>query len=121
MNRAVVPIAVALIGCADLGVRDPREVVNAPVGGRAALDVLLVVDNSGDMERYQARLAAHIHRLTDALELGAPVADVRSSVVTTDRGTLDVPIGDPFCSTSDEGQLQTSGCAGIADDYLVDR
>ena len=67
----------------------------APVPTSNAVDIVLVVDNSGSMGSAQARVAAAIGTLVDVLDSAG--ADWRIAVTTTDNGN-------PWCDgTSPEG------------------
>jgi hypothetical protein len=105
------------------GERPPvAEVVDVPLEPNPQLDVLFVIDNSGGMLPKQAALVASIPAFAGALE--GVAADLHVGVVTSDMGTLDVPIGDPACGDSDEGRLVkgnpdlTLQCAEIAGSFL---
>lgn len=90
--------------------------------GRAtdALDVLLMVDNSGSMSEEQASLAAEIPRLVEALATGdvngdgiqdfPVVSDLRIGVVTSDMGTG--PAGACGSTFGDDGVLLDGSLTG---------
>lgn len=78
------------------------------VTGRAAVDVLMVVDDSGSMEDNQARLSENIQRFMDVAEfrsvdyhLGVVTTDVESPLAGKLRGTP------PVLTRSSAGQLAT--------------
>jgi len=100
------------------GMPRKRETVDVAASGRAAIDMLAVIDDSCFVPVYQPRVASQMSRLTTALDAGAPEADLRFGVVTTSLGTANVQAG--LICPDDQGKLQTSGCAGLTDDYLVD-
>lgn len=76
-----------------------------PLGQGHALDILVVVDNSGSMAEEQANLAAHFDGLLNSLQAKYGALDLRIGVTTTDNGNV-------LCSgTSPEaGSLQLSSC-----------
>ena len=89
-----------------------------------ALDLLLVVDNSGSLAEEQASLAANLPALVNVLNT-APggLPDLHVGVVSTNVGTGGVQIGG--CSTAtrpegDDGVLLTNGCPGLQATYLSD-
>lgn len=99
-------------------------VATIPATPNRALDLLLVVDDSGSMLEEQIELRNRLQDFIDVantLEGGLP--DVHIGVATTNVGTGGVLIGG--CSTAaapegDDGQLQTNGCAGLQGPYVSD-
>jgi hypothetical protein len=83
----------------------------APVPTSNAVDILLVVDNSGTMGPAQARVAAAIGTLVEVLD--AAGADWRIGVTTTDNGN-------PWCegTTPEGGKLVASSCRARTQDFL---
>lgn len=89
--------------------------------GSQAVDVLLVVDNSGTMADEQLRLQTEIANLVDALRdpvNGLP--DLHLGVTSTNMGTAPYII--THCENAgDGGDLLTSGCANpVGQPYLID-
>ena len=79
----------------------------------AALDILLVVDNSGSMGEAQARLATSMSGLIDPLD--AAGVDWRIGVTTTDNGNPWCPSG---LTTPEAGNLVLSSCKQRIVDFL---
>jgi hypothetical protein len=78
----------------------------------SALDILLVVDNSGGMTEEQARLATGVSGLIDPLD--AAGVDWRIGVTTTDNGNPWCP---PDVTTPEAGKLVLSPCTSRLDDF----
>jgi len=121
-------IAVACGGDDDAPDVELVTVVTVPGELNRALDLLLVIDDSGGMAEEQAMISARLPRLFSVLAT-APggLPDVHIGVVSTDVGTGGVEIGG--CSSAarpdgDDGLLQTSSwqgaCAGAPPSYLED-
>ncbi|PRQ07310.1 hypothetical protein [Enhygromyxa salina] len=83
-----------------------------PSGCAGALDILLVVDNSGTMGEAQARLAASMAGLIDPLD--AAGVDWRIGVTTTDNGNPWCPPGQ---TTPEAGNLVLSSCKSRLGDF----
>jgi hypothetical protein len=84
-------------------------------GCQAALDILLIIDNSGSMADEQARLAsALIDPLFNPLDIGG--VDWRLAITTTDVGT------NPWCldSTPEAGAFQLRACNEHLEDFYFD-
>lgn len=77
-----------------------------------AVDILLVIDNSGSMAQEQANLVANLGAFIEVLEADDVRADYRIGITTTDNGN-------PRCrGTSPEGgKLQVSSCRSRPDDF----
>ena len=90
-------------GDGDTGGEDPTPNV----------DLLFVLDNSGSMGEEQAKLAASIDSLVDALEAGG--ADYRIGLTTTDNGNPWCPAG---TTTPEAGNLVLSSCETRLGDFL---
>ena len=89
----------------------------APIDGdgcQAALDILLVLDNSGSMGEEQALIAS---ALLDPLliPLDESGIDWRLAVTTTDNGNPWCPVGS---TTPEAGQFVFSGCNERINDFL---
>ena len=82
-----------------------------PTGTVAAVDILLVVDNSGSMGEEQARLAASIGSLVAGLD--AAGADYRVGITTTDNGN-------PWCNGTgpEGGRLVATSCRSRTQDFV---
>ncbi|MBL8623099.1 MAG: VWA domain-containing protein [Myxococcales bacterium] len=103
---------------------DLVAVATVPAELNRALDLLLVIDNSGSMGEEQQSIAANLPQLINVLNT-APggLPDVHIGVVSTNVGTGGVNIGG--CSTAtrpqgDDGNLLTSGCPGLTAAYVED-
>jgi hypothetical protein len=92
---------------------DPTTGDGDPPGCASALDILLVVDNSGSMATAQRRLATGINGLVTPLD--AAKVDWRLGITTTDNGN-------PWCpaavTTPEHGHLVLSSCKTRLDDFL---
>lgn len=87
-----------------------------------AVDVLLLVDNSGSMSEEQSSLASSFAQFTVALEqqLGA-LPDLHIGVISTDAG-VGLGNGGTGCSaTGDNGGLRTNPACGVSNAYIIDR
>ena len=82
-------------------------------GCQDAVDILVVVDNSGSMGLFQRRLAESIESLLHPLDDAG--VDWRLGVTTTD-------VGNPWCppasTTPEAGNLQMRACNDHLDDFL---
>lgn len=137
-----VGVLMAALGCADDGAAGPSSPPPAslldtaaieappPAAKVNAVDLLLVVDNSGSMASEQERLGARIAHLAEVLTTGdrmhgtppgdpadatryfPPVASLHVGVVSTNMGGLDSPLGGPAIEScdglGDDGVLQQS-------------
>ena len=95
-------------------------VVDAWATPRRELDLLFVVGVSPASDEPQFALAVALPRLVQSLAT-APggLPDLHVGVVSTDVGTGSVAIGSCPAVAAD-GELQTSGCAGLGAPYLAD-
>jgi hypothetical protein len=85
--------------------------------GSGRLDVLIVVDNSGNTEGAQHRLAAAMPGFVEELFGAVPQADVRVMVTTTDVGS---PLCDPFQPDTYEpahGMARSLPCISHVEDF----
>lgn len=103
------------------------ETLDVTVEPNRQLDVLFVIDNSGSMTEEQQTLARSFTAFADALgQLPGGLPDLHLGVVSSDMGTLEVPIGDPGCAHSDQGDLLkgdprlSNQCPQVDGKYLVD-
>ncbi|MCB9558372.1 MAG: hypothetical protein H6707_19815 [Deltaproteobacteria bacterium] len=85
----------------------------------AAIDLLVLIDNSYTMERAQTTLRDNIGKLVDALAPGGTLPDLHIGVISTDLG---VPYQVESCQNSDGGELQSkprlAGCKGPSDAFI---
>ena len=99
-------------------------VATIPATPRRALDLLLVVDDSGSMGEEQRDFSQAIDALIHSIvRENRFLPDLHVGVVSTNVGTGGVEIGG--CSTAaapegDDGQLQTNGCTALQGAYLSD-
>ena len=101
------------VGCNEAPESDPAPPASGPLTLVDALDVLLVIDNSGSMATEQMRLSAELDRFIRILSLGDrapelpaekdrsntlryfnPVKSLHLGIVTTNVGGIDDPFGD---------------------------
>jgi hypothetical protein len=83
-------------------------------GCQEALDILLVIDNSGSMGEEQALLAQSlVQQLLAPLDLGG--IDWRLAITTTDNGNPWCPVGS---TTPEAGAFVLSSCNERLDDFL---
>lgn len=82
-----------------------------PTGNVAAVDILIVLDNTGTMGEEQARLVTGIGSLVTALDTAG--ADYRIGVTTTDNGN-------PWCDGTgpEGGRLVASSCRSRTQDFV---
>ncbi|MBK7075109.1 MAG: VWA domain-containing protein [Myxococcales bacterium] len=133
-------LALALAACGDDGGAGPIDAGDAAVSPDAAdgltavatvptdlnraLDLLLVIDNSGSMQEEQQSLASNLPQLINILNT-APggLPDVHIGVVSTNVGSGGVEIGGCSSATrpqGDDGNLLTTGCPGPQAAFLED-
>ncbi len=85
-----------------------------PTSGGTALDILLVIDDSGGGEQWQFPLGTSFDRLLDPLAAAAGSLDLHIGVTSTDLGTT--ALRDPAHPGPAIGQLGNGGCAGAGKD-----
>lgn len=112
-------VALLVAGCGDnepgtFADPDSIEVVSMPTRGGGALDLLLVLDDSGGGEQWQTPLGETFDRLLDPLQAAAGTLDLHIGVTSTDLGTT--ALGDPAHPGPAIGQLGNGGCAGSGRD-----
>jgi hypothetical protein len=91
-----------------------------PVVENDDLDLLFVIDNSGSMKEEQASLAAAFPHFIDLLpRIRGTLPSLHIGVVSTDVGAGAATLGS-CTGDGDDGQLKTSGCAGIDGAFLSD-
>lgn len=85
-----------------------------PTRGGTALDILLVIDDSGGGEQWQSPLGTSFDRLLDPLAAAAGSLDLHIGVTSTDYGTT--ALRDPAHPGPAIGQVGNGGCIGSGKD-----
>jgi hypothetical protein len=127
---AIAGVAGMMLGCIDRSVvalipeATKEQKIEAPIGYKNKLDLLVEVDNSGSMARNQSQLVANFPRLIARLDSvlgGRP--DLHIGVITSNMGAGGYPIL-RCANNGDNGVLQntarTPGCPTPTDIYISD-
>jgi hypothetical protein len=97
----------------ETGMDDPDPDPEPSDSCAEALDILVVLDNSGSMSAFQRRLTDSFPVLIDGLDQAG--VDWRLAVTTTDNGSIWCPVG---TSTPEAGGFVFSSCKDRIGDFL---